>query len=118
MSSRIGDAPIPGAGTYSDNNIAGISATGDGEVIMKSVLVFDILKRMEYLGEDIQTAAEFACNKMTERFDGVGGVIAIDKEGNLGIAFSSEQMSWAYQQGDWVWYGVNPGDLFGQPASN
>lgn len=110
MSSRIGDAPIPGAGTYSDNNLAGLSATGDGETIMKAVLVFDILKRMEYLGEDIQTAAETACSKMTERFDGDGGVIAIDKNGNVGIAFSSQQMSWAYQKGNTVFYGVNPGE--------
>lgn len=108
MSSRIGDAPIPGAGTYSDNNLAGFSATGDGETIMKAVLVFDILKRMEYLGEDIQTASENACNSMTARFQGDGGVIGIDKDGNVGIAFSSNQMSWAYQRGNTVYYGVNP----------
>lgn len=112
MSGRIGDAPIIGAGTYSDNNLAGLSATGEGEVIMKAVLVFDILKRMDYLGEDVQTAAETACYKMTERFDGDGGVIAIDKNGNVGIAFSSEQMSWAYQKGNKVTFGINPGDQF------
>jgi len=111
MNSRIGDAPIPGAGTYSDNNLAGLSATGDGETIMKAVLVFDILKRMEYLGEDLQTAAEFCCQQMTENFGGDGGVIAIDKEGNVGIAFSSNQMSWAYQKGNIVYYGINPGEV-------
>lgn len=42
--SRIGDTPIVGAGTYSDINIGGISATGTGESIMKAVLVFDIIK--------------------------------------------------------------------------
>lgn len=110
MSGRVGDAPMVGAGTYSDNNLAGLSATGDGEVIMKAVLVFDVLKRMEYLGEDIQTAVEYACNSMTRRFDGDGGVIAIDKEGNVGIAFSSNQMSWAYQKGNKVFYGVNPNE--------
>lgn len=118
MSGRIGDAPIIGAGTYSDNDLAGLSATGDGETIMKAVLVFDILKRMEYLGEDIQTAAETACAKMTARFDGDGGVIAIDKNGNVGVAFSSDQMSWAYQKGNTVFYGVNPGERFEQTAEN
>ena len=112
MSGRIGDAPIIGAGTYCDNNLAGISATGEGEVIMKAVLVFDILKRMEYLGKDIQTAAKEACDEMTARFDGDGGVIAIDKDGNVGVAFSSEQMSWAYQKGDKVFFGVNPDEVF------
>jgi L-asparaginase / beta-aspartyl-peptidase len=118
FSGRIGDAPVPGAGTYSDNNLAGLSATGEGEVIMKAVLVFDILKRMEYLGENIQEAAEKACQSMTARFDGDGGVIAIDKEGNVGVAFSSEQMSWAYQKGKKVFYGINPGDFFEQDVVN
>lgn len=116
MSSRIGDAPIPGAGTYSDNTLAGLSATGDGEVIMKAVLVFDILKRMEYLGEDIQSAAQKACDEMTKRFDGDGGVIGIDKDGNVAVAFSSEQMSWAYRKGEQVFYGVNPGEVFEEKA--
>lgn len=118
MSGRIGDSPIVGSGTYSDNNLAGLSATGDGEVIMKAVLVFDILKRMEYLGEDIQTAAQTACDNMTARFDGDGGVIAIDKDGNVGVAFSSEQMSWAYQKGDTVYYGVHKGERLEYKVGN
>lgn len=118
MSGRIGDAPIPGAGTYSDNNLGGLSATGDGEVIMKAVLVFDILKRMEYKGQTIQEAAQEACDSMTARFDGDGGVIGIDKEGNVGVAFSSEQMSWAYQKGNKVFYGVNPGENFERDVEN
>lgn len=110
MSGRVGDAPVVGAGTYSDNNLGGLSATGEGEVIMKAVLVFDILKRVEYLGQDIQKAADDACREMLERFGGDGGVIAIDKAGNVGIAFSSNQMSWAYQKGNQLFYGVNPGE--------
>lgn len=73
---------------------------------------------MEYLGEDIQTAAETACNRMTERFEGDGGVIGIDKNGNVGIAFSSDQMSWAYQKGNTVYYGVNPGERLEEIAVN
>lgn len=110
MSGRIGDSPIIGAGTYADNKFGGFSATGDGEVIMKAVLVHDIIKRMEYLGKDIQTAAQNACDEMTEKFSGDGGVIGIDKDGNVAIAFSSDQMSWAYQKGRQVFYGINPGD--------
>lgn len=83
MSGRIGDAPIPGAGTYSDNRFAGISATGEGEVIMKAVLNFDIIKRMEYLGQSLQDAATDACNEMTARFGGDGGIVGIDKDGEI-----------------------------------
>lgn len=110
MSGRIGDSPIIGAGTFADNNFAGFSATGEGEVIMKAVLVYDIIKRMDYKGEAIQKAAQDACDEMLQKFDGDGGVIGIDKDGNVAIAFSSEQMSWAYQKGEKVFYGINPGD--------
>lgn len=110
--SRIGDTPIVGAGTYSDNNIGGISATGTGESIMKAVLVFDILKRMEYLKEDIQTASDTVNQKMKDRFSGDGGTIAIDKNGNVGISFTSNRMAWAYQKDNTVYYGINKGDYY------
>lgn len=67
---------------------------------------------MRISGEDIQTASQNACENMTERFGGDGGVVAIDKDGNVGIAFSSEQMSWAYQKEKTVHYGINRGDDF------
>ena len=112
MPSRVGDTPIVGAGTYSDNNIGGISATGTGESIMKAVLVFDILKRMEYLNEDIQTASDTVNQRMKERFPGDGGTIAIDKKGNVGISFTSNRMAWAYQKENTIYYGINKGDYY------
>lgn len=110
ISGRIGDSPIIGAGTFADNEFGGFSATGEGEVIMKAVLVYDIIKRMDFKSQDIESAAQDACDDMTEKFGGDGGVIGIDKNGNVAIAFSSEQMSWAYQKDDKVFYGINPGD--------
>lgn len=94
---RVGDTPIIGSGTYADNDFGGVSSTGHGESIMKSVLTHDIIKRMEYLGENIQTACENACNTMTKRFNQTGGVIALDKYGKVGIAFTSRNMAWAYK---------------------
>lgn len=49
---------------------------------------------------------------MLKKFDGDGGVIFIDKEGYVGHAFSSEQLAWAYQRGNELHYGVNPGEDF------
>jgi beta-aspartyl-peptidase (threonine type) len=115
LSGRIGDSPIVGIGTYA-SELAGFSATGEGEVIMKAVLSHDIIKRMEYLKQDIQTAAQEACDEMTRKFDGDGGVIGIDRGGNIAVALSSDQMSWAYQKGDKVFYGINPGDNFSEDA--
>lgn len=107
---RVGDTPILGAGTYADNMLGGISVTGDGDVIMKVSLAYDILKRMEYLGVGIEKAAEDALTAMSNRLDGTAGIVALDAEGNIGIAFNSEQMSWAYQRGNIVAYGVRKGE--------
>lgn len=113
MPGRIGDTPIVGAGTYADNNIGALSATGTGEVIMKSVLIFDILKRVEYRGENIQSASQQACDDMEARYNDDGGVVGLDKNGNRAVGFSSDQMSWAYQNNNQtVYYGINPGDNY------
>lgn len=72
------------------------------------------MKRMDYLGEDVQKAAENACKSMTERFHGTGGVISIDKKGNVGISFTSQRMAWAYQKQDKVFYGIEHDDYYEQ----
>lgn len=77
---------------------------------MKSVLIYDILKRT---GKNIQDAAQDACDEMEERYGDDGGVIGVDKNGNIAIGFSSDQMSWAYQQKDnEIHYGINRGVNF------
>lgn len=114
MPGRIGDTPIVGAGTYADNRFGGASSTGHGETIMRSVLTHDIMKRMDYLGEDIQKATENACKNMTQRFHGTGGVISIDKLGKVGISFTSQRMAWAYQKQDKLYYGIEPDDHYEQ----
>lgn len=89
---RVGDTPIIGSGTYCDNRFGGVSTTGHGETIMKACLAHDIIKRIEYLGEDAQTATETACKNMTEKLVGTGGAITIDNKGEIGIYFTSKRM--------------------------
>lgn len=80
---------------------------------MKSVLTFDILKRVEYLNQNISYAAQTACDDMLARYGDDGGVIGLDKDGNVAIGFSSEQMSWAYQNNDEnVHFGLSKGEDF------
>lgn len=109
---RVGDTPIIGSGTYADNNIGGVSSTGNGEAIMRSVLNHDIIKRMEYLGEDVQTACDKACDRMLKKCNKDGGVIALDKLGDVGVSFTSMKMAWAYQKSNNVHYGIKQGDDF------
>jgi L-asparaginase / beta-aspartyl-peptidase len=77
---------------------------------MKACLAHDIIKRIEYLGEDAQTATETACKNMTERFLGTGGAITIDSKGKVGVYFTSKRMAWAYQKYNKMCYGIEQDD--------
>lgn len=103
---RVGDTPLVGAGTYSDNRVGGVSTTGHGETIMKYCLAHDILKRIEFLGEDAQTATENSCKAMTDRLTGTAGAITIDSKGQVGVSFTSKRMAWAYIKGTKLKYGI------------
>ena len=95
---RVGDAPIIGAGTYANNNSCAVSATGWGEYFIRLGVARDISAIMEYQAMPIQQAVDAviqrklpALGKMDNE-DADGGVIAIDKFGNIGISFNSEGM--------------------------
>lgn len=92
---RVGDSPIVGSGAYADNNIGGASATGHGEAIMKVTLSRQVLYYLEK-GLTIQEATRKGLEYMKKRVNGFGGVIAIDKEGNIGCHFTTKHMAWAY----------------------
>lgn len=89
---RVGDAPIIGAGTYANNTTCAVSATGHGEFFIRSVVAYDISALMEYKGLSIKDAAdEVVMKKLVER-GGEGGVIALDRNGNIAMPFNSEGM--------------------------
>lgn len=112
MHGRIGDTPIIGCGTYCDNRFGGISSTGHGDILMRACLAHDVIARMDYLKEDIQKASENACKKMLSDMKGTGGVIGLDKEGNVSIAFTSQRMAWAYQKSSTLHYGIKKKDNY------
>jgi L-asparaginase / beta-aspartyl-peptidase len=85
---------------------------------MRACLAHDVVKRMDYLKENIQTASENACKHMLRDFKGKGGIIGIDKDGNLGIAFTSNQMAWAYQLDTEIHYGIKQKDHFVQEVKD
>jgi beta-aspartyl-peptidase (threonine type) len=92
---RVGDAPIIGAGTYANNNSCAVSATGWGEYFIRLGVARDISAMLEYRALPVQQAADTAMNKV-KALGGDGGVIAMDKFGNIGISFNSEGMYRAY----------------------
>jgi beta-aspartyl-peptidase (threonine type) len=97
---RIGDAPIIGAGTYANNNTCAVSATGHGEFFIRSVVAYDISALMEYKGLSVKDAAdEVVMKKLVER-GGEGGLIALDRNGNIAMPFNSEGMYRGYVKAD------------------
>lgn len=93
---RVGDAPILGAGTYANNQTCGVSATGWGEFFIRLSVARDISALVEYKGVSIQEAVDTVIKKKLQDLGGDGGVIALDKNGNIGISFNSEGMYRAY----------------------
>lgn len=88
---RVGDSPIIGAGTYADNESCAVSATGHGEYFIRHVVAYNISNRVK-LGIPLHEAADFVVNDELVKAGGEGGVIAIDRAGNIAAPFNSEGM--------------------------
>lgn len=89
---RIGDAPIIGAGTYANNNSCAVSATGHGEFFIRWTVAHDISALMQYKGLSLREASELVVNDKLVKAGGSGGVICVDKSGNISMPFNSEGM--------------------------
>jgi len=89
---RIGDSPIIGAGTYANNNTCAVSSTGWGEYFIRAMVAYDISALMEYKGFSLKEASkEVIQNKLTN-LGGTGGIVAIDKNGNMVAEFNTAGM--------------------------
>ncbi len=89
---RVGDSPIIGAGTYANNDSCAVSATGHGEFFIRYNVAADICARMKYQGLSIDKAADEVVMKVLKEAGGDGGVIAIDKHGNIATPFNTPGM--------------------------
>jgi L-asparaginase / beta-aspartyl-peptidase len=89
---RIGDSPIIGAGTYADDRSCAVSATGHGEVFIRAAVAHDICSRMRFGGRTLSTAVREVVLEELPALRGEGGVIAIDRHGEISMEFNSEGM--------------------------
>ncbi|RMI19351.1 MAG: isoaspartyl peptidase/L-asparaginase, partial [Calditrichaeota bacterium] len=93
---RVGDSPIIGAGTYADNRTCAVSCTGHGEYFIRLNVAHDISALMAYKGLSVQEAAEEVILKKLTQLGGTGGVIAIDRNGNIAMPFNTSGMYRGY----------------------
>lgn len=91
---RIGDTPIPGAGTYA-TPAGGASATGIGEGIMRVLLAYRVVEAMNR-GATAKEATRQAVRTLRDLVGLEAGVIAVDREGRVGFEHFSESMPVAY----------------------
>jgi beta-aspartyl-peptidase (threonine type) len=88
---RIGDTPVIGAGTYANNATCAVSATGDGEFFIRAVAAHDLAALLEYRGMPLADAAQTVIDKIG-RLGGTGGLIAMDRAGNIALPFNTTGM--------------------------
>ena len=88
---RVGDSPIIGAGTYADARCA-VSATGWGEFYIRATAARDICARVEFRGDELKKAADEVVLGVIPKLGGDGGVIALDKDGNIAMPFNTDGM--------------------------
>ena len=89
---RVGDAPIIGAGTYANNNSCAVSSTGWGEYFIRAMVAYDISALMQYKGLTLQEAAKEVIQKKVPELGGDGGIVAVDKNGNMVAEFNTAGM--------------------------
>jgi beta-aspartyl-peptidase (threonine type) len=89
---RIGDSPIIGAGTYADDRVCAVSATGHGEVFIRLAVAHDICARVRFGKRTLAEAAREVVLEELPAQGGEGGVIAIDAAGRIVMEFNSEGM--------------------------
>ena len=88
---RVGDAPLIGVGTYANEQV-GVSCTGWGEYFIRNVVAHDLAALMAYKGLTVKAAGDEIIYKKVPNLGGDGGLIALDKEGNVTMPFNTEGM--------------------------
>jgi beta-aspartyl-peptidase (threonine type) len=95
---RVGDTPLVGAGIYAENSTCAVSCTGHGEFFMLGVTAYDVAARMKYKQIKLEQAASETIEHLTE-IGGEGGLIAVDRFGNVALPFNSAGMYRAFMIG-------------------
>ncbi len=91
---RVGDSPLVGCGFYADDNAA-VSCTGDGEDFVRLLMAKRAADCVAH-GETARDAATTAIAFLGAKATGRGGLILVDRKGNIGFAWNSQNMQHAY----------------------
>ena len=87
---RVGDTPLPGAGTWADARVA-VSCTGQGEYFIRTAAAAAVSHRLRWAGETLEAAAQGVIDGVAA-LGGDGGLIAVDAQGRTAMPYASAGM--------------------------
>jgi len=97
MAGRVGDTPIIGAGTWADGQTA-VSCTGQGEYFIRVNASAQLAFRHAG-GQTLSDSADTVLQQIVD-MDGEGGLIALNRNGEVIAPFRSQGMKRAWFSGD------------------
>lgn len=89
---RVGDSPLIGSGTYAEDGVCAISATGDGELIIRTTLAAEVAGLIRHGGLSLEQACERALRERIAPLGGDAGLIALDPAGKVAMPANTSVM--------------------------
>ncbi len=89
---RVGDSPLIGSGTYADDAVCALSATGDGELIVRAMLAAEVAALIRHAGLSLEEACGRALRDRIGPLRGDAGMIALDPQGNVSMPANTTVM--------------------------
>lgn len=90
MYGRMGDSSILGAGNYANNETCAVSCTGRGEYFIRHVVAFHVAALMKYKNMPLKESVRYVIDDVLK--EGTGGLIAVDKKGNIVMDYNRDGM--------------------------
>lgn len=88
---RVGDSCLVGAGCYA-NELSASSCTGEGELIITSVIAHKVAMLMELKNMRVQEACDYVIRNMENPIPGDVGIISVDNKGRIAFSFNCQRM--------------------------
>jgi L-asparaginase / beta-aspartyl-peptidase len=92
MPGRVGDSPLVGAGVYAEDGVCAVSATGDGEHLIRAVAAHEVAALVRHLGMPLPEAAGAVLDQRVRPLGGHGGLIAMSPAGEVAMPFTTGLM--------------------------
>jgi beta-aspartyl-peptidase (threonine type) len=104
---RVGDAPLPGAGTYAEDGVCAVSGTGDGEAFITAFAAHEVASMLRHTDLLIEECCRLV---LRGRVGGTGGMVAVTPDGTVAMPFTTPAMARGVMRaGEEPWVAVGPG---------